>query len=84
MILYHFFKAQPTIKDRPVESVEIHIEQEIPDSKTLEEAAETYNQQAEKLERVLYNALPGGVYDGLAAYIMARKASHFKVSYGEE
>jgi hypothetical protein len=42
-----------------------------------------YEGEAEKLERFLYNTLPGGTYDRLLSDMMTRKASLFKVRWGD-
>lgn len=78
---YHIYKAQ-SHPGRPIASATIILDVEIPDtdSKTnLIEWESQANQQAELLEKILIETLPGGVYDRLLARMMARKASLFKV-----
>ena len=84
MIRYNFLKAQPIVKSEPVEDVEIAISVEIPDVPSLDEADKVYSYQAEKLEQILIDTLPGGTYDRLLGFMLARKASYFKVAYRKE
>jgi hypothetical protein len=80
---YYFFKAQPTIKDQEVESVEMLFDKPVPDAESLEKAANLYDWQAARMESVLHDTLPGGIYDHLLSKMLERRASHFKVSRKE-
>jgi hypothetical protein len=77
------YKAQPTLKALPIESIEIHIDQEVPDAKTLEDADNIYKNEAFLLCNALESTLPGGTFDHLLVEMLKRKASHFKVSHKE-
>lgn len=78
---YSVYKAQKT-GDREIDSAVITIDVEIPeatDKNSLIDWESQANQQAELLERILIDTLPGGVYDRLFARMAERKASLFKV-----
>jgi hypothetical protein len=76
-------KAQPTVKDEPVVDASIVIDQQMPEFTDLDRAAAFYEEQAQMIEHLLYKTLPGGTYDRLAVAMLRRKASHFRVAYGE-
>jgi hypothetical protein len=76
-------KAQPTVKDQPVKSVSIVIDDEIRDFKILELQDIYCSQQAKDIETALYWSLPGSTYDRLFAAMCFRKASHFRVAHEE-
>jgi hypothetical protein len=63
-----FDKPMPDYKDSPVWQ---------------EEYNKTFNSEAEKLEQVLIDCLPGGTYDRLLGLMLKRKSSHFIISHKE-
>ena len=80
MALYFVEKASAT-GDHVIEDAMICIEGEFPEYESLEEAAAEHGEQARFLENVLYSHLPGGTYDRLLGAMLARKATHFRVSH---
>ena len=74
-------KAMASYSAKPVESVVISIDEEIPDFEKLKAADEFYLSEATKLESALYGVLPGGTYDRLLGKMLERKSTHFRVSH---
>lgn len=76
-------KAAPTAPDKPVADVmiSIHSTGELYDL-NLSEATGLYQYDAEALCDVLHSALPGGTFAWLLAFMLERRASHFRVSFG--
>ena len=75
-------KAQP-IRDQKIESVTIEIDQEFPDTESDALGKLWHHGDAADLEGALYNALPGGTYDRLLGMMLSRKASAYRVTYGQ-
>lgn len=73
-------KAQPVIQSEPVQDTWIIIQKELPDAPSLEVAQETYTAQGLKLDRALYESLPGGTYHALLVAMLERKHSLLVVS----
>lgn len=76
-------KASPTIKSEPVEDLQINIQGEMPAAGTLKAQAELYNEQGEFLARCLWNSLPGGTLDALIGALLKKRASLFRVTFGD-
>lgn len=76
------FKAQQTVSDEPVPTLELVAYESAPSFETLEEAAATYEKDAKTIANVLFASLPGGTIDRLLVEMLTRKASHFRVPYG--
>lgn len=55
-----------------------------PLSEWLQRSAERFNKEGRRLEEALHCALPGGTYDRLLGYMLARKASHFVTPFGTD
>jgi len=77
MTTISIWKAQ-RIDEKPIDDLVIVITSEIPalDRVSLEVALYV---DAEKLERALHNALPGGLYDRLLGQMLKRTASLYVV-----
>lgn len=75
-------KAQPVTYVDQTYPAMIRITADLPDLKTLEEAARVYDCDAAMLEETLYGSLPGGTYDRLLGLMLKRKSSHFAVAHG--
>ena len=67
--------------DRKIEDAIILIEGEFPKHESLDAAAADHGDQAQMIERVLYNHLPGGTYDRILCAMLKRMATHFRVSH---
>ena len=76
-----FHKAQPTVI--PVELVNIIIDEEIPNIKSLEQQDDFCFDEATRLENALYWSLPGATYDRLFSAMCIRKELHFRVRHEE-
>lgn len=79
----NIYKAQRTTQSQDVPSVEIVIDEDVPNFHTTEAADDLYELQAERLCDALEACLPGGTFDHLLIQLMKRKASRFKVSHKE-
>lgn len=77
----HIPKAKPIHAGDEVQSVTIILDDETPEFKELHEQDAYYFVRAAELGDALYNALPGGLYDRLLGEMLARKATHFRVSH---
>lgn len=78
----HIPKAQIAYKDNiPAPDLTIFIKREVPKFKELGEQDAYFDIRASELEDALYNTLPGGLYDRLLGEMLARKATHFRVSH---
>jgi hypothetical protein len=77
----HVHKASPTLRDEPVESVTIHIDQTASDRWSVEEARATWQGDATRLADALLDALPGGTIDQLMAELMLRRAVLYRVRF---
>ena len=55
---------------------------ELDDVGSIESMDLTYKADAQAIEDLLYNTLPGGTYDRLCGAMLARKSTHFRVSHG--
>jgi hypothetical protein len=78
-------KAAPTGGQQTPDAY-IYIDDDLPPwgpgtKTTLEEADAFFLADAQRLEEALHNSLPGGTYDRLCGLMLARKASHFRVSH---
>ena len=73
------YKAQATIKDRPVPPVTIEVHQEIPESPSLEKAREIYQNDANTIADGLCRTLPGGTLHHLVAELLRRAASAWRI-----
>lgn len=75
-------KAQP-VGVRAVADCIIEITEPLPegDTRTLKQWAEYYDEYALRLEGLLINSLPGGLYDRLLGRMLERKATHFRVAH---
>jgi hypothetical protein len=76
------FKAQDTVRDQPVPSLEIVAYHAIPDSPTLEAAAEAFQADAKQVVTAMLASLPGGTVDQILVELLRAKASHFVVPHG--
>ena len=76
-------KANP-IADRAVPNVTILLIGELQDCDTLEDAANVYEAEAQKLFDVLRGCLPGGVFDRLTAKMLQAKASLLAIPHVED
>lgn len=74
-------KAQPSPNE--IESVAIIIQEELPAFAELGQQDEYCRLQAQRLEGILIDTLPGATYDQLLAAMLLRKASHFRVAHGQ-
>jgi hypothetical protein len=63
------------------EPVEISISELAPRTETLAQQADVFATHADIVEAVLYESMPGGLYDRLLGAMLKRKASHFIVSH---
>lgn len=72
------YKAQG-IGKKPARSILIEIDEEIPSTSDL---LSLFSNEGQKLEALLYYALPGGTYGRLLREMLTRKASTLIVSYG--
>ena len=79
----HIKKAQPPGEKGRVRSVTLILDETMPSFRDLFHADAAYTQDAQALEEALHATLPGGTYDRLAQLIVARKASHFVVSWAK-
>jgi len=80
---HQFYKAQG-VAGRPVESVVIIFEYEIPevnDDDWIEGAREYYEGDGQLLERTLFETMPGGSYDALLRAMLLRRASLLRVRW---
>jgi len=79
----HSYKANKHYSgEKEIESVIIILDQEIPEIKGATDLIPWEQQalnEAEKIEQILLDTLPGGVYDRVMARMCARKASLYKV-----
>lgn len=76
-------KAAPIAPDNPVTDVfiSIHSTGEL-DDLTLRQAEGLYKMDAQELCDVLHAALPGGTFSWLLSFMLEKRASHFKVAFG--
>lgn len=70
----------------PVVPVVIEVSGELPEiprntPNYLDEHTRMFLAEATKIEKALYDALPGGTYDQLVGLFLKRKSSHFIVSH---
>lgn len=70
-----------TAHDMSVDDMIIHITQHQPPHKDLNAAGRFFDEQARQIEEALHHSLPGGTYDRLLGRMLARKATHFRVSH---
>lgn len=77
----HFYKAQPAIALMPVDSIALVFDREIPERRTLEEAAQTYLDEGTRLERYLFLTIPGGTYDALLRRMLERRATLLRIPF---
>lgn len=70
------YRAQAARPDKPVEQVTIEIDDEIPASGV------AFEEQARTLASVLWETLPGGTIDALIAEMLKRRASKYRVPFG--
>jgi len=75
MKTFRLYKAQRIFDEMDVDPVLVVFETELPDSSFLD-------QQAIALEQILWDVLPGGVYDLLLGKMLARGATRH-VSHGQ-
>ena len=77
----HVYKANKHYAGVAVESVIIILDEEIPEvaGDTLILWEQQALNEAEKIEQILLDTLPGGVYDRVMARMCVRKASLYKV-----
>jgi hypothetical protein len=76
------FRAQETVSDEPVPTLELVAYEAAPNFPTLVEAGEAYERDAKTIADALFSSLPGGTIDRLLVEMLSRKASHFRVPYG--
>lgn len=74
------FKAQG-IGDREAIDLNVKATEPFPECETLEIASRLFNSEAEALENILHDSLPGGTYSSLLRFMLERRASHFVVSF---
>jgi len=74
-------KAQPVASDKPVldATLEIRLDQA---KVGIGGSTDILKHDAENIEELLHNHLPGGTYNALLRAMLLRTASQFKVSYG--
>lgn len=88
MIILKSYKAAPTIKNEPVESLTIIFDREFDDyshvrpERRLGLARVDHGAHGHALEQVLFKVLPGGTYDQLLSRMLERKASLLRVPHG--
>lgn len=83
------FKANRTLKDRPVESVTVVISTDLPPlplkrGDVWDNHLKRFTKQGQLLAANLHAVLPGGTFDALLAAMLKLKASHFVVSFKRE
>ena len=76
-------KAQSSGSEYEIQDTTICLCGKLPYFEDLKEAAELYDKDAEKLVDALYQALPGGTFDRVAARMLLRKAGHFAIAWGD-
>lgn len=81
-------RAQPTVDGRPVPSLTIRIGAEVPekgriDDEAVQTAVELFRREGRTLARALWSSLPGGTLDELIAALLRRRASMFRVTFGD-
>jgi len=75
-------KAEPIYKGQPrPRTIGIRFVATVPKFNDLAEWASFCENEASKIETVLYNNMPGGIYDRLLAKMMRRRASLLAVSH---
>jgi hypothetical protein len=76
-------KAAPITPDKPVPDVfiSIHSTGEL-DDLNLANARAVYQRDAHDLCETLHDALPGGTFAELLSLLLEKRASHFKVPFG--
>lgn len=81
------FTGQP-FRDQEQPNVTVVFDTPIPDYKDCKDWQEKFNKvfniEAEKLEQVLIDCLPGGTYDRLLGLMLKRKSSHFIISHKDK
>jgi hypothetical protein len=80
------YVGQPIGNYEP-EHIAIILKNTFPDCKDkdwLEKSKSLFKSDAEKLEKILLDSLPGGTYDALLGEMLKRKASSFVVSFGDK
>lgn len=82
MIRVSVFKAQDTVRDQPVPSLEIVAYHAIPNSPSLEAASEIFQDDAKRVMAAMLASLPGGTLDQILVELLRAKASHFVVPHG--
>lgn len=79
----YFYKAQPTLGDQEVPTTVITFEDCVPHHNTLEAMAREYEEQGKALADTLFEILPGGTVDALLRHMMEKRASLFRVHFGQ-
>ncbi len=77
------YVGQPIGNDE-VQPLAIILKNTFPDCKDkdwMEKSKSLFKSEAEKLEKILIDSLPGGTYDALLGEMLKRKASCFVVSH---
>jgi hypothetical protein len=76
-------KAQSDDYSELTEPAEIIIDKEVPTFKVLGNQDDYFMRQAVVTEKLLYDTLPGGLYDRLLGEMLKRKATHFRVAHSD-
>jgi hypothetical protein len=76
-------KASPTGANYPTPKGEIDIVDDLPVIASTEDLDRIFEAHAALIEGLLNETLPGGTYDRLLGRMLARKASHYRVPFGD-
>ena len=79
MISLSIYKAQDTIKSKPVPDLTLYFTKPIPRSETLQEQGKEQDSQAQILADALMRVLPGGILTRLTAKLMMHYAGFLVV-----
>ena len=83
MLTFCFCKADPTVSDQEIKSINIQISDELPyyKSQSIEEVEQFHSLQANELSELLFNSLPQGTYDLLLFYLFQKKLKKYPPVY---
>ena len=74
-IQVHCYKANPMIKNEPVQSIALVFDQQLPEIKELKEYEKFYEQEADYIVGHLLSVLPGGVVHQILVKLLQHKVS---------
>jgi hypothetical protein len=75
--------ADPPVDGWPKRQASIYVHEKVPEFVNLGDASKFFQQEAEQLEKALYDTLPGSTYSELLKKMLERRTCHFRVSFGE-